>query len=70
MKEEKCAQNVLFIIYSILESLLKSDLPLVINPYSINKSTRSVLMQNKISLKEKMTSKKEKEGVNEINIQV
>ena len=38
MREEKCAQNVPLVIYNIPKSLLKFGVPLIINPYSINKS--------------------------------
>ena len=50
-------KKVILVIYSIPEYLLKSGLPLVINPYSINKSTKNGPMQNKISLKEERASK-------------
>ena len=51
MREENFVQNVLLVIYSIPESLLKSDLLFVINPYSINKKVKSGPMQKKKKLK-------------------
>ena len=67
MREEKCAQNVLLVIYSIPESLLKFGFPVVISPYLINKSIRSEPIQNKIIQKEKLHQSRKKNWLSHNN---